>query len=248
MEYKNYVYSKFVEKFPFRSLDEFNQFVYEYDNLPSFKISDNVESVGGCSEECHFIMRCVSQFYMEKVFQSMKIDMQDPNVHGDKGTPYRVIKMWTGDNLYEDTELMSGRWTKAPRIATFPKEYEMQPITKRVDVVSVCSHHLAPFSTFFRDDSYAIVSYIPKDKVLGISKLQRVVDHIARRGHLQENLTKAIYDEVSKVAETESVYVKLCNLSHTCESLRGTQTKEGTFTSEHFGGEFNDPEIRKQVK
>lgn len=100
----------------------------------------------------------------------------------------------------------------------------------------------------FRDDAYAIISYIPEDKILGISKLQRIVDWVARRGHLQEGLTQAIYEEVCAVAETENVYVKLCNIVHTCESLRGSQAKDGSFTSEYYGGEFSDAEKRKEVQ
>ncbi len=227
----------------------FDRFYEEFARLQAFKISENVEVVGGISPEAHYIMRLVSQYYMECVFEAMKIDMNDPNVAGDTGTPYRIVKMWTGANLDDDTELMSGRWAHKPRIASFPNEMNQKfPITKRVDVVSVCSHHTVPFSTMFREDSYAIVSYIPEDKILGISKLQRIVDHVARRGHLQEGLTQMLYEEVSKAAESESVYIKLFNLQHGCEALRGSQAKDGAFTSEYYGGMFSDPELRKQVK
>jgi GTP cyclohydrolase I len=57
-----------------------------------------------------------------------------------------------------------------------------------------------------------------------------------------------IYEEVSKAAETESVYVRLYNLVHTCESLRGAQSEDGAFTTEYYGGAFDNPETRKQVK
>lgn len=227
---------------------DFHTALNEYLDLKSFKISENVETVGGISEEAHFIMRMTSQYYMEKVFESMKIDMSDGNVTGDKGTPYRVIKTWTGADLDDSTELMSGRWNNRPNITCFENENSKNfPITKRIDIVSVCSHHLAPFSSMFRTDAYAIVSYIPSKKVLGISKLQRLVDWCGRRGHLQENLTQLIYDEVSKACETESVFVKLYNIVHTCEKLRGTQSDDGAFISEYYGGDFNNPELRKQV-
>ena len=220
----------------------------EYQNLPEFKINENVDDVGGISEEAHYIMRLVAQYHLEECFRAMKIDINDPNVEGERGTPYRIIKMWTGHGLDDPTELLSGRWSKKPRLATFPNEHHKAiPITKRVDVVAVCSHHMAPFSTKFREDAYAIVSYIPGEKVLGISKLQRIVDWVARRGWLQEDLTMKIYEEISKAAETESVCVRLYNLVHTCESLRGAQSEDGAFTSEYYGGEFNDPEIRRQV-
>jgi hypothetical protein len=66
--------------------------IQEYENLENFKIDQNVESVGGISEEAHKVMMIVSQYYMEKVFSAMKIDMNDGNVSGDKGTPYRIVK------------------------------------------------------------------------------------------------------------------------------------------------------------
>ena len=234
---------------------DFGGIIKKYESLSDFKISENVfEKNADFDEELHFLMRLISQYHMECVFRAMKIDMTDPNVSedlstGNIGTPGRVAKVWCGFDTHDTTELLSGRWTKRPRIASFPNESNQKfPITKRVDLVSVCSHHTSPFSTMFRPDSYAIVSYIPEETILGISKLQRLVDWVSRRGHLQEGLTEAIYNEVCKAAETKNVYVKLCNIVHTCESLRGSQAKDGSFTSEFYGGEFNNIEIRRQVQ
>lgn len=242
---KDHVEQKFVNKYPKK---DFTAHWNEYNQLQDFKISDNVESVGGISEEAHYIMRSITEYFFSQAFKSMKIDMNDPNVSGEKGTPYRIAKMYCGNDLNDDTEMLSGRWTHRPVIASFPNEGgQKYPITKRVDIVSVCSHHTAPFSTLFRDGSYALISYIPGDRILGISKLQRIVDWVSRRGHLQENLTKMIYDEVCKAAETDSVYVKLSGLVHTCESLRGTQSNEGAFSSEYHGGDFSNYELRREV-
>lgn len=233
-----------------KKYNNFTDTLNEYTAVESFKISDNVfENNPEFSEECHYLMRLVAQYHVECAFRAMKIDMLDPNVAGEKGTPYRFVKMYCGNDLEDDSELLSGRWTKKPRIASFPNESKQAfPITKRVDVVSVCSHHTAPFSTMFRPDSYAIISYIPEDKILGISKLQRIVDWVSRRGHLQEGLTQMIYDEVCAAADTKNVYVKLCNIVHTCELLRGAQANDGSFTSEYYGGAFDDSEKRKEVQ
>ncbi len=242
---KEYVLEKFQERFTEK---EFISAWTEYNQLQDFKISENVQSVGGISEQAHFIMRIVTEYHITQAFKAMKIDMQDPNVGGEKGTPYRMTKMYCGDNLNDDSELLSGRWSARPHMASFPNESgQKYPITKRVDIVSVCSHHVAPFSTLFRDGAYAVISYIPDQIVLGISKLQRIVDWVARRGHLQENLTKMIYDEISKAAKTESVYVRLHGLVHTCESLRGAQSSEGTFTTEYYGGNFSKYDLRREV-
>ena len=242
---KEYVEQKFQKRYPSK---DFLSAWSEYNRLRDFKISENVETVGGISEEAHYIMRIITEYHFQQAFRAMKIDMNDPNVAGEEGTPYRVTKMYCGNNLEDDSELLSGRWSNRPQMACFPNESgQKYPITKRVDIVSVCSHHTAPFSTLFRDDSYAVISYIPDKKVLGISKLQRIVDWVARRGHLQENLTKMIFDEVSRATETDSVYVKLNGLVHTCESLRGTQSTEGAFTSEYYGGAFEKYEIRREI-
>ena len=242
---KGYVYKEFHKIFPDK---DFVKYWLEYNKLGNFKISDNVETVGGISEEAHYIMRVITEYHILQAFKAMKVDLSDPNVGGDKGTAYRIAKMYCGDGLEDDSELLSGRWAKRPQMATFPNENRQKhPITKRVDIVSVCSHHLAPFSTLFRDGAYAIVSYVPDHNVLGISKLQRIVDWVSRRGHLQENLTKMIYDEVSAAAKTKSVYVKLVGLVHTCESLRGTQSNQGSFTSEYYAGDFEKYEIRREV-
>jgi len=224
-------------------------------DLPIFNLNENIfDYVEQFDADLQMVVRLATQFYITRAFQMMKINLDDPNTaevleEGNIGTPARLSKMWVGSDLSDSAELLSGRWTKPPRIASFPNtSHANLPITKRVDLVSCCSHHIAPFSTFFRDDAYAIVSYVPDKKVLGISKLQRTVDWVARRGWLQEDLTRAIYDEVSKAAETESVYVKLVNISHTCESLRGSQTQDGAFTTEYYGGLFDNPEMRKEIR
>ncbi len=246
--------STFV-KTRYRGTMDFEAAFKAYLELPNFNLNENINTVTGVfDKDLQEIVRLSTQFYLTKTFNAMKINLDDPNTQEDStdgniGTPGRLAKMWVGSNLDDDAELLSGRWTKPPRIASFPNTHTKRiPITKRVDLVSCCSHHIAPFSSFFRDDAYAIVSYIPDKKVLGISKLPRTIDWLARRGWLQEDLTKAIYDEISEIAETESVYVKLANISHTCESLRGSQTQDGAFTTEYYGGAFENKDVRNQVK
>ena len=248
-----YVKKRYAQKF---DIDTFDKFYEEYKDIKAFKANENIwESGQSISEEAFYIMRLTTQYCFKIAFEAMKINIDsDPNLYedlenGNIGTPGRLSKVYCGANLHDDTELGCGRWSKPPRIASFPnRQTKAIPITKRVDLVSNCSHHTLAFSTMLRPDSYAIVSYIPNKKVLGISKLQRVVDHISRRYWLQEDLTLAIYDAVSKASETKDVYVKLCNVVHTCESLRGAQAKDGTFTSEMYGGKFEDPEVRKDIK
>jgi len=197
----------------------------------------------------HLVLRLIATVKMESVFKTLLIDLNDPNVkenlkEGNLGTPGRIIKMWMGANTHDDRELMGGRFHTPVRLAKFPNEISeseyKNPIIKEIDLTAVCSHHFAPFGTLVSNNPNAkvIVAYIPDKFVLGISKLQRVVRYISQRGWLQEDLTKAIYDEICKTAETNSVYVKLKNIEHSCEKYRGAMSQGDGFTTEYYGGDF----------
>jgi len=225
-----------------------------YNELEDFAPNENVFDKQTITNEVHYIMRLCAQYHLTEAFKAMKVNLNDDNVaevleEGNIGTPGRIAKVLCGADIYDDRELGGGRWSVKPRLASFPNTGNTSiPITKRVDIISNCSHHFIPFTTLQREDSYAIISYIPDKQVLGISKLQRVADWVSQRFWLQEDLTKALYDEVSKVAETDSVYVGLFNLVHGCESNRGAKSSDGAFTSEYYGGAFEDPELRNSVK
>jgi len=246
---KEFVKERFNKKFNPRL---FNEVWKKYKELPSFKINENwFESIPEIKEypyinELHYVLRLVSQFYMIKTFEAMKIDLNDPNVwedldNGNIGTPGRIIKMWAGADTHDDRELMGGRFHEPVRLAAFPNTSEKKlPIIKEVDLIAVCSHHCAPFGTHVSENGKVIIAYIPDEYVLGISKLQRVVRYIAQRGWLQEDLTKAIYNEISKAAKTKSVYVKLKNIEHSCEKYRGALTQGQGFTTEYYGGDFEE--------
>lgn len=247
---EKYIKTRFEKKYN----EPFDNYYNEYKSLKPFAANGNIfESGQEISERVHFIMRLQTQYYFLKAFESMLIDMDDDNVKedlslGNIGTAGRLAKVFCGADLDDDTELGCGRWAKKPRIATFPNTARSKiPITKRVDIISNCSHHTVPFGTLFGDDSYAIVSYVPEQFVLGISKLQRIVNWVAKRYWLQEDLTKAIYDEVSSAVKTKDVYVKLYNIKHGCEFLRGSLSKDGSFTSEYYDGYFNDINIRENI-
>lgn len=253
-ELEGFILERYVNKY---GTDyNFDLYYTEYQALDEFAPNGNVEDVepNGITDEAHFIMRMATQFYLTKALKAMKINLNDPNVaedlkEGNIGTPGRIAKVWCGDGTHDDRELGGGRWSVKPRLASFPNTgSKMIPITKRVDIISNCSHHFITFSTVAKSESYAVISYIPNKKVLGISKLQRVANWVSQRFFLQEDLTKMLYDEIQKVAETESVYVGLFDLVHGCESFRGSKSTDGTFTSEYYGGAFEDAELRKQVQ
>lgn len=269
-ELKYFCRDAYFKKFKTINPEEFEKDWNKYINLKPFKINENIFDIlkkedvqvveKFYDDRVHFIVRQATQFRLTQVFDAMKIDMTDPNVRvvpeeGNIGTPGRIAKMYVGANLHDDTELLCGRWIHKPRIASFPVEDSEDnkniikgvPITKMLDLTAVCSHHLAPFSTDFKSEAYAIISYIPEENMLGISKLPRLAQWIGSRGWLQEDLTKAIYNEVKEVAKTNNVYVKLYKIVHTCESIRGAKSKKGSFTTESYGGSFKSKKLRDQV-
>jgi GTP cyclohydrolase I len=253
---KEYVREKVKRYYPEITDSEFNRLFERYINLKDFKINENwfdkevISYDDKDAEIIHKILRFVAEYYMRQVFHALKIDMNDPNVSDDRGgTPYRIIKMLTGDNLEDNTEYMSGRFMRKPRLATFPNELKNgNIITKKLSLTGVCSHHFAPFSTDFDKNSFVLISYIPDKYVIGLSKLTRFIrDYVGRRGWLQEDLTKAIYCEMKEVLQTDDIYVGIFNVKHTCEWLRGAQDKDSSFTTEFYGGKFNNPELRQYV-
>nr|DAT32881.1 MAG TPA: GTP cyclohydrolase I [Caudoviricetes sp.] len=255
----------------FQNLQEYFKSKYPNENLLTtllklrdlkpFAAGGNVFESGQTIDEPTLLcMRWVAGLKMEEVLDILKFDRTDSNLVqdlsvGNIGTAQRWAKTVTGDSLECDNEMMCGRYAKPPRIATFPANepgtnlvpVTPLPVTKSLDLSSVCSHHFLPYGTLIGDGAYAIVSYIPGDFVLGISKLQRVADHIARRPTIQEDLTKELYRAISEAAQTPDVYVGIFNAKHTCEYLRGSQSKDGALTTEWFGGKFEDKELRESV-
>lgn len=230
-------------------------------DLKPFAAGGNLwESGQSIDEPTLFVMRWVAGLKMEEVLDILKFDRTDSNLMqdlsvGNIGTAQRWAKTVTGSNLEADDEMMCGRYAKPPRLATFPSDEQYgalnannkAPITKRIDISSVCSHHFLPYGTLLKDGAYAIVSYIPGDFVLGISKLQRVADWVCRRPTIQEDLTKDLWEAISKAAQTEDVFVGIFNARHTCEYLRGSQSHDGSFSTVHFGGKFIEKELRDSV-
>jgi GTP cyclohydrolase I len=246
---KKYVKVRYCEKYDESTFkDEWHHYLH----IEPFNVNGNIfEHTKEFTEKTQLIVRLATQYYLQKTFEAMKIDMNDANVSentGSIGTPGRIAKMWVGNGLEDNRELMCGRWTHKPRVASFPNNNEfVEPVTKKVSLISVCSHHLVPFSSLIKEDSYVLLSYIPNDYLVGISKLQRVVDWIAKRGWLQEDLTKAIYEEICQITQTDSVYVELKNLEHSCEYFRGALCQDGAMSTKCYGGLFNKKEYREKI-
>lgn len=160
----------------------------------------------------------------------------DPNM---KDTPHRVAKMYIN-------ELLSGCYNESPKITVFDNtnEYYGMIFEGNINVTSLCSHHMQPIN------GYAYLAYIPKEpggKIIGLSKLNRIVDWFSRRPQIQENLTKQIADYLEFIIGDNNGIAVMIRAEHGCIKNRGvnqnsimqTTVLRGTFlTSETARNEF----------
>jgi GTP cyclohydrolase I len=145
-----------------------------------------------------------------------------------ENTPRRVAKAWLKD-------LIIGSVSDEPNITTFPNDenYTGLVIQSGIPITSMCAHHNLAFTGF------ATVAYIPGEKVIGLSKLNRIVEWFSRRPQMQESLTQQVHDYISDKMECESVAVSVA-CKHTCCSHRGIK-HPSTMTTNKFSGVFMEP-------
>ena len=152
----------------------------------------------------------------------------DPNM---MDTPRRFTKMMVD-------EIGRGTYQSAPDVKVFENQnnYDGIVFEGNIDVKSICSHHLA----FIKGKAY--IAYIPQDKVVGLSKLNRIVDWFARRPQLQEQLTMQIHQYLTKILNCRDVAV-LIKADHSCVSMRGVENTDSYTTTCKLSGLFFSNEI-----
>jgi len=140
-------------------------------------------------------------------------------------TPKRVAKAWLKD-------LIIGSISSEPNITTFPNEenYDGLVVQSGIPIVSLCAHHNLPFT------GYATVAYVPGETVIGLSKLNRIVEWFSRRPQMQESLTQQIHDYIAQKMDCKSVAVSIA-CKHTCCSNRGIK-HPSVMTTNKFSGVF----------
>jgi GTP cyclohydrolase I len=145
-----------------------------------------------------------------------------------ENTPRRVAKAWLKD-------LIIGSVSDEPNITTFPNDenYTGLVIQSGIPITSMCAHHNLAFTGF------ATVAYIPGEKVIGLSKLNRIVEWFSRRPQMQESLTQQVHDYISDKMECGSVAVSVA-CKHTCCSHRGIK-HPSVMTTNKFSGVFMEP-------
>lgn len=169
-------------------------------------------------------IRAATEVCLEKAFYFMKITLDENTAD----TPKRIAKVWCGDSLECDTELGGGRFSKPVRIPSFPNTRgDRKWITKKARLISTCSHHFLPFTGDVE------ISYRPGNFVIGISKIQRIVNYVANRFWLQEDLTAEIHRQIRTAAKVEDEDVKVRIVAkHGCEMHRGVKNEGCDFITE----------------
>jgi len=176
-------------------------------------------------------MRKIEEHFRE-IMNVLGLDLTDDSL---KGTPKRVAKMYV-------QEIFSGLNPKnKPQIALFENKYKYKEMLVEKDITfySNCEHHFVPIF------GKAHVAYISNGQVIGLSKINRVVQYFARRPQVQERLTIQIAEELKRVLNTEDVAVVI-DAVHLCVSSRGVQDNDSKTVTSHFGGKFNDEASRRE--
>ena len=155
---------------------------------------------------------------------------EDPGRRGLKRTPERVAKAWEflagGYDLKLD-EVVAG--------ACFDDQYDELVTVKDIDFFSLCEHHLLPFF------GKAHVGYLPDGKVIGLSKIPRIVEMYARRLQVQERMTLQIGNALMEILKPKGVGVIIEGV-HMCMQMRGVEKQNSYATTSHMVGEFKDNE------
>ena len=159
---------------------------------------------------------------------------EDKDREGLKKTPLRAakaMKFLTQGYKIEPKQILQN--------ALFDEDYNEMVIVKDIEIYSLCEHHLLPFF------GKAHIAYIPDGKIVGLSKIPRVVDVFSRRLQVQERLTEQVLDCINETLEPIGVGVVI-EASHMCMMMRGVQKQNSTTTTSGFRGSFKETDTRNE--
>ncbi len=162
-----------------------------------------------------------------EIMNVLGLDLNDDSLNG---TPHRVAKMFV-------KEIFSGlNPENKPKISVFENKFKYGEmlVEKNINMNSTCEHHFLPIV------GKAHVAYVSSGQVIGLSKINRVVDYFARRPQVQERLTVQIANELKRILKTEDVAVVI-DAKHLCVSSRGIQDESSSTITAEYGGVFKDP-------
>ena len=167
-----------------------------------------------------------------EIMEIMGLDLKDDSL---SGTPERVAKMYIHETFQGLNPL------NKPDITLFENNYaygEML-VERNITVHSTCEHHFVPIL------GVCHVAYFAKGKVVGLSKLNRIVKFYSKRPQVQERLTEQIAAELKRSLEIEDVAVYL-DAEHLCVKTRGVEDCSSSTVTSHYSGRFKDPDVRNE--
>jgi GTP cyclohydrolase I len=170
------------------------------------------------------------QFHFQKIMEELGLDLTDDSL---SGTPYRVAKMYVKELFYGLNP------ENKPHLSIFDNKYGYNKMLIEKDITfnSSCEHHFLPIV------GKVHIGYISSGKVIGLSKMNRIVDYYGRRPQVQERMTKQIFTELKNVLKTDSVIV-VVEAEHLCVSSRGVNDKNSLTITMEYDGEFISLETR----
>ncbi len=169
--------------------------------------------------------------HFEKIMDTLGLDLTDDSL---KGTPARVAKMFV-------KELFGGLHPdRAPKASTFENKYQYGEmlVEKNIIVYSTCEHHFLPIV------GRAHVAYISNGRVIGLSKMNRIVDYFAKRPQVQERMTKQVVQAMQKALGTDDVACVI-DAKHLCVNSRGIRDIESSTVTAEFGGKFKEDSVKR---
>ena len=172
------------------------------------------------------------QVDVENILNTLGMDLTDDSL---KGTPKRVAKMFVN-------EIFGGlNPEKKPKASTFENKYKYGEmlVEKNITLYSTCEHHLLPIV------GKAHVAYISNGTVVGLSKMNRIVDYFAKRPQVQERLTIQIVKELQAVLNSEDVAC-IIDAKHLCVNSRGIRDIDSSTVTSEFGGKFKNAETKRE--
>ena len=167
-----------------------------------------------------------------KILQTLGMDLTDDSL---KGTPTRVAKMFVN-------EIFGGlKPENLPKSSTFENKYNYQEmlVEKNITVYSTCEHHLLPIV------GKAHVAYYSKGTVIGLSKMNRIVEYFSKRPQVQERLTIQIVRALQKALDTKDVACVI-DAKHLCVNSRGIKDIDSSTVTAEFGGKFKEKDVKRE--
>lgn len=170
--------------------------------------------------------------HFKEIMQVLGLDMADESL---KGTPLRVAKMFINEHF----KGLNPKNKPLPTLFENSFEYSEMLVERDIEFYSTCEHHFVPI--FGR----AHVSYISSGQVIGLSKLNRIVDYYSKRPQVQERLTIQIAEELKEVLKTEDVAVVM-DAKHLCVASRGIKDTSSSTVTASYHGKFKESETRAE--